>query len=151
MQLADHGRFSPLRPGCRCVSQDSAPKGRRCSIWSQDLSIAQTLMALVELRVLHRVQTVPMSASDLGRQCDLPVDWMQVLLQAGAALGLPGNGSDGRFATGCAGGGMLGVLAGSDGPAPLLIDLADPDKYSSWRQKLNLSGLAPRLWRPGRK
>ena len=49
---------------------------------------SQGLMALVELDVFRRLRAGPQSAESLGRACDIETDRMQVLLQAGAALGL---------------------------------------------------------------
>ncbi len=49
---------------------------------------SQVLMALVELDIFRRLRAGPQSAEMLGRACDIPTDRMQVLLQAGAALGL---------------------------------------------------------------
>lgn len=49
---------------------------------------SQVLMALVELDMFRRLRAGPQSAEVLGRACDIPAERMQVLLQAGAALGL---------------------------------------------------------------
>lgn len=49
---------------------------------------SQVLMALVELDMFRRLRAGPQSAEALGRACDIAPDRMQVLLQAGAALGL---------------------------------------------------------------
>ena len=49
---------------------------------------SQVLMALVELDMFRRLRAGPQSAEALGRACDVPTERMQVLLQAGAALGL---------------------------------------------------------------
>jgi len=49
---------------------------------------SQVLMALVELDMFRRLRAGPQSAETLGRACDIAPDRMQVLLQAGAALGL---------------------------------------------------------------
>ena len=70
---------------------------------------SQTLMALIELRVLHLVQDAPLSAEACGAKCDVPVDRMQILLQAGAALGLLRRLRDGRFALAMRGAALLGV------------------------------------------
>lgn len=93
---------------------------------------SQTLMALVELRVLHMVQDGPMSATDLGARCGVATDRMQVLLQAGAALGLMKRQRDGRFAIAMRGAAMLGV-PGLDAMVrhhrALYADLADPTAF----------------------
>ena len=49
---------------------------------------SQTLMALVELRILHLMFDGPLSVSQVAGFCDVPQDRMQVLLQACAALSL---------------------------------------------------------------
>ena len=49
---------------------------------------SQVLFALVELRVLHRLMDGPLSAADLSGLCVLPVDRMERVLQAGAAMKL---------------------------------------------------------------
>jgi len=49
---------------------------------------SQVLMALVELQVLHRLAEGPQDRGRLARLCDVPEARMQVLLQAGAGLGL---------------------------------------------------------------
>ncbi|MEL7166951.1 MAG: methyltransferase [Pseudomonadota bacterium] len=49
---------------------------------------SQVLMALVELDIFRRLRAGPRSAETLGQACDVPAERMQVLLQAGAALGL---------------------------------------------------------------
>ena len=90
---------------------------------------SQTLMALVELRVLHMMQDAPLTAADLGLRCDVPADRMQVLLQAGAALRLITRQRDGRFVIALRGAAMLGV-PGLEAMVrhhrALYADLADP-------------------------
>ena len=49
---------------------------------------SQVLAALVELDVFRRLRAGPQGAEALGRACDVPPDRMQVLLQAGTAIGL---------------------------------------------------------------
>ena len=49
---------------------------------------SQALLALVELRVLHRLADAPASTAALATPAGVPVDRMLVLLQAGAALKL---------------------------------------------------------------
>ena len=93
---------------------------------------SQILMALVELRVLHLVQGGALSAGDLGARCDVPVERMQILLQAGAALGLLKRQRDGRFVIAMRGAAMLGV-PGLEAMVrhhrALYNDLADPTAF----------------------
>lgn len=49
---------------------------------------SQALLALVELRVLHRLAEGPLPTARLAALCGAPADRMAVLLQAGAALKL---------------------------------------------------------------
>ena len=70
---------------------------------------AQTLMALVELDVFRRLRGGPIDAAQLGRACDVPEARMQVLLQAGAALGLLKRAPRGRFGLARKGAALLGV------------------------------------------
>ncbi|WP_299049058.1 methyltransferase [uncultured Tateyamaria sp.] len=69
---------------------------------------SQVLMALVELDLFRRLRAGPQSAGALGRACDVPEDRMQVLLQAGAALGLLKRKRD-RFALARKGAACMGV------------------------------------------
>lgn len=70
---------------------------------------SQVLMALVELRVFHRLTAGPMAAEDLGHALDVPAERMQIVLQAGAALGLLKRRRDGRFALARKGAALMGV------------------------------------------
>ncbi len=90
---------------------------------------AQVLMALVELRVLHLLSDGPLSVPHLAGRCTVPEARMQVLLQAGAGLGLLRRQSDGRFRLSMRGASLLGV----PGLEPMILhhralyaDLADP-------------------------
>ncbi|MEO0402471.1 MAG: methyltransferase [Pseudomonadota bacterium] len=69
---------------------------------------SQVLMALVELDMFRRLRAGPQSAETLGRACDVPTERMQVLLQAGAALGLLKRKRD-RFALARKGAALMGV------------------------------------------
>lgn len=90
---------------------------------------SQVLVALIELRVLHLVQGAPQSAAGLGVRCGIAADRMQVLLQAGAALGLLHRQRDGQFALALRGAALLGV-PGLEAMVrhhrALYADLADP-------------------------
>jgi demethylspheroidene O-methyltransferase len=90
---------------------------------------SQVLMALVELRVLHLLQDGPLSAREMGGLCAVPEARMQVLLQAGAGLGLLIRRRDGRFALALRGASVLGVPgleAMIRHHRALYADLADP-------------------------
>lgn len=90
---------------------------------------AQVLMALVELRVLHLLQDGPVAVAQIAGLCAVPPDRMQVLLQAGAGLGLLKRHSDGRFGLALRGASLLGVpglQAMILHHRALYADLADP-------------------------
>lgn len=70
---------------------------------------SQVLMALVELQVFQRLTAGPMSADDLGHALDIPADRMQIVLQAGAALGLLKRKRNGCFALARKGAALMGV------------------------------------------
>jgi demethylspheroidene O-methyltransferase len=90
---------------------------------------SQVLLALVELRVLEALVDGPSEAAALARPAGIPVDRMQILLQAGAALRLLRRRRDGRFALARRGAVLLGVpgLAGMiRHHAVFYRDLSDP-------------------------
>ncbi len=90
---------------------------------------AQVLRALVDLRVLQHLQQGPATAVQIGALCDIAPDRMQVLLQAGAGLGLLTRQRDGRFALALRGASLLGVPGLAEmiqHHSALYADLADP-------------------------
>lgn len=95
---------------------------------------SQVLMALVDLRVLHLLQDGPLGVAQIADACAVPPARMQVLLQAGAGLGLLRRHRDGRFGLALRGASLLGVPGL---PAMILHhralyeDLADPAAF--WR------------------
>lgn len=70
---------------------------------------SQVLMAVVELRLLHRLIESPRSAAGLAREAGMTSDRMEILLQAAAALGLIRRRKDGRFTVARKGAALLGV------------------------------------------
>lgn len=107
---------------------------------------AQVLMALVELRVLHLLQDGPMSAQTMSGLCALPPERMQVLLQAGAGLGLLRRHRDGRFGLSMRGASILGV----PGLQAMILhhrafytDLADPVAFLRDGQNTQLAQFWP--------
>ncbi|MHA7874922.1 methyltransferase [Roseivivax sp.] len=75
----------------------------------QGFVASQTLLALIELRVLHRALEAPVSAEALTAPLDLPEDRVALLLQAGAALELLIRMRDGRYRISLRGAALLGV------------------------------------------
>lgn len=70
---------------------------------------AQVLQALVSLDVFRRLRGGALTSAALGHACDVPAERMQVLLQAGSALGLLKRRRDGRFALARKGAALMGV------------------------------------------
>ncbi len=95
---------------------------------------AQVLMALVDLRVLHLLLDGPLDVVQIAQACAVPPARMQVLLQAGAGLGLLRRHRDGRFGLALRGASLLGVpglQAMIMHHRALYADLADPAAF--WR------------------
>lgn len=113
-------------PGLRGIVR---AEGRALFDLVQGFVQSQALVALVELRVLHHLAGGPRSAAALGPLTGVAPDRMQVLLQAGAAMGLLRRRRDGRFALARRGAAFLGV-PGLEGMVRhhhvLYGDLADP-------------------------
>ena len=90
---------------------------------------AQVLRALVDLRVLQQLQQGPATAAQMGALCAVAPDRMQVLLQAGAGLGLLTRQRDGRFGLALRGASLLGVPGLAEmirHHTALYADLSDP-------------------------
>ena len=106
---------------------------------------AQALMALVEVRVLHLLEGGPQSVAHLAGRCGVPLARMQVLLQAGAALGLLRR-EGGGFGLALRGAAMLGV-PGLEGMVrhhrALYADLADPVAFWRGGQETELARFWP--------
>ena len=70
---------------------------------------SQGLFALVELQVFRRLRAGPLTAAELGHAFDIPDARVQILLQAGAALGMLKRKRNGRFALARKGAALMGV------------------------------------------
>ncbi len=70
---------------------------------------SQVLSALIELRVLHRLMDGPLDAGVLAAGTGIAPARMEILMQAGAAMGLLGRRRDGRFRLSRKGAALLGV------------------------------------------
>ena len=70
---------------------------------------SQTLFALVELDVFRLLRSGPMTSEQLGRKLHITTDRMQVLLQAGAAMGFLRRCRGSRFRLAQRGAMLLGV------------------------------------------
>lgn len=70
---------------------------------------SQALMALVELQIFERLRGGPQKPEALGLATGIAADRMQILLQAGAALGLLKRKRNGQFGLARKGAALLGV------------------------------------------
>lgn len=70
---------------------------------------SQVLMAVVELRLLHRLIDGPRAVALLAHEAGIAPERMAILLQAAAALGLVKRRRDGQFAIARKGAALLGV------------------------------------------
>ncbi len=93
---------------------------------------SQVLMALVELRVMHRLAEGPLAPEALAGQIGLPPARAQVLLQAGAAMKLLRRRRNGAFALSPRGAAFLavpGLEAMVRHHRVLYDDLRDPEAF----------------------
>jgi demethylspheroidene O-methyltransferase len=107
---------------------------------------AQTLVALVELRIPHLLADGPAATRVLAGLCGVPPERMQVLLQAGAALGLLRRHHNGDFGLAVRGASILGVPgleAMIRHHSALYADLADPVAFLRGGQDTQLSRFWP--------
>jgi demethylspheroidene O-methyltransferase len=118
--------FCARVPGLRGIAR---AEGRALFDLVSGFVQSQALAALVELRVLHLLAEGPRAAAALAPLTGVPEDRMQILLQAGAAMGLLKRRRDGRFALAMRGAAFLGV-PGLEGMVRhhhvLYGDLSDP-------------------------
>ncbi len=107
---------------------------------------SQVLRALVDLRILHRLKDGPVFAAEIGNLCAVAPDRMQVLLQAGAGLGLIKRHKDGRFGLALRGASLLGVPgleAMISHHSALYADLSDPVAFLRSDQPTELARFWP--------
>jgi demethylspheroidene O-methyltransferase len=113
---------------------------------------SQVLMALVELGVLETLRDGPQTAPALAIRHALPVGRMEILLQAGAALGLLARKRGDRFALTRRGAALLGV-PGLDGMIRhhrvLYRDLSDPVAFLRGETSPELASFWPYVFGPG--
>lgn len=114
---------------------------------------SQALMALVRLDVPAILLDGPRTPADLARRSDMPEPRMQVLLQAGAAMGLLRRRRDGRFGLARKGAALVGVpgLAEMIRHHDVLYrDLADPVAFFRGQTETELAGFWPYVFGAGR-
>ena len=110
---------------------------------------AQVLMALVELRILHLLYEQPLPVRQISGMSGVPPERMQVLLQAGAGLGLLKRQRNGSFGLTLRGGSLLGVPgleAMIKHHKALYADLADPVAFLRGGQETELSRFWPYVY-----
>jgi demethylspheroidene O-methyltransferase len=107
---------------------------------------SQALMALVQLRIPETVMERPMTAAALGQRHGIATERMEVLLQAGAALGLLKHKRGDRFGLTRKGAAMLGV----PGLREMILhhdvlyrDLADPVAFLREETETELANFWP--------
>lgn len=130
-RLALSPRFHRLAmrlPGLRHIARS---EGRALFDLMQGFVRSQVLTALVETRVLDRLAEGPATTAALAQSLALPADRAQILLQAGAALGLLGRkGAAWRLAPrGAAFLAVPGLAAMVRHHAVLYADLSDPAAF----------------------
>lgn len=113
---------------------------------------SQVLMALVELGVLETLRDGSQTSPALALRHAVPSERMEILLQAGAALGLLARKRGGRFALTRRGAALLGV-PGLEGMIRhhrvLYRDLADPVAFLRGETKPELASFWPYVFGPG--
>lgn len=146
LRLVASRRFQSLSarvPGLRWLAR---AEGAALFDLIQGFVKSQVLMALVELRLLHRLADGPQAAAMLAPAAGMDVGRMQLLLQAGAGIGLLRRCRDGRFALTRRGAAFLGV-AGLDAMvrhhAVLYRDLADPVAFLKGETRPELADFWP--------
>jgi demethylspheroidene O-methyltransferase len=143
-----HGILSRL-PGIRHLVR---AEGRALFDLVAGFVHSQALLALVELRVLHLLQAGPMTVANLAPKCGLDPDKMQLLLQAGAALGLLKRLRDGRFRLSVRGAAFLTVpgLEAMVRHHPVLYrDLTDPVAFLRGETSPDLARFWPYVFGAG--
>lgn len=98
--------FAARMPGLRAIAR---AEGAAIFDVVQGFVRSQTLVALVELRLLHRLADGPASADAMAPGCGLSAGRLQILLQSGAAMGLLRRRRDGAFGLTVRGASILGV------------------------------------------
>lgn len=98
--------FAARVPGLRAIAR---AEGAAIFDVVQGFVRSQTLVALVELRLLHRLADGPASADAMAPGYGLSAGRLQILLQSGAAMGLLRRRRDGAFGLTVRGASILGV------------------------------------------
>lgn len=112
----------------------------------QGFVASQVLSALVELRILHRLLEVPLTAAELALSDQIPPDRMERLLRAGVALKLLKCRRSGHYALARKGAAILGVPGLEEmirHNRAFYDDLSDPVKFLRGEEETNLQRFWP--------
>ncbi|MFN3936485.1 MAG: methyltransferase [Gemmobacter sp.] len=151
-RLAASRRFHGLAARLPVLHRIARAEGMAIFDLMQGFVASQMLLALVELRILHRLAEAPCTPEALAALAEVSEDRMRLLLQAGAAMGLLKRRRDGRFALARRGAVFLGV-PGLEGMVRhqrvLYGDLADPVAFLRGRTEPELARFWPYVLGPG--
>lgn len=141
-------RFCARMPGLRGVAR---AEGEALFEVVSGFVRSQVLLALVELRILHRLSEAPESTARLAQLAGVPVDRMAVLVQAGAALKLVRRkGDNWRLTTrGAAFLTVPGLEAMVRHHPVLYRDLADPTAFFRGDTRPELASFWPYVFGAG--
>jgi len=109
LRLAGSPRFQAWAARVPLLRRIGRAEGAAIFDLVQGFVRAQVLAALVEMDILARLKSGPMSPADLAGGAGISADRMAILLQAGAGIGLLRKGRDGRFALRMRGAAVLAV------------------------------------------
>jgi demethylspheroidene O-methyltransferase len=141
-------RFCARMPGLRGIARG---EGEALFSVVSGFVQSQALLALVELRVLHRLADGPLTTDRLAQLCAVPPDRMAVLAQAGAALRLMRRRRDGWHLTvrGAAFLTVPGLEAMVRHHPVLYRDLSDPVAFFKGETQPELAGFWPYVFGAG--
>jgi demethylspheroidene O-methyltransferase len=112
----------------------------------QGFVASQVLLALVELRILHRLLDTPLTAANLALPHGIPADRMDRLLRAGVALNLLKRRRSGHYALARKGAAIIGVPgleAMIQHNRAFYDDLSDPVAFLRSEEETNLQRFWP--------
>ncbi|WP_102109716.1 methyltransferase [Oceaniglobus roseus] len=144
-RLAASRRFQSASSGFLLTRGRARREGQALFDIVAGFAQSQVLMALVELRVLHRLLERQATPEDIAGEVAVPVERLRVLLQAGAALKLL-EVRHGAYRTALRGAALLGV-PGLEAMIRhhdvLYRDLADPVAFFRGETETELAGFWP--------
>lgn len=150
VRLALSPRFHALAERMPLLRRYSRAEGRALFSIVSGFVQSQTLMALVELRILHRLAQGPVTTGDLAAMARVAPDRLGVLLRAGAALRLVAHrrGAWHLAPRGAAFLAVPGLEAMVRHHGVLYRDLADPTALFRAEMQPELAGFWPYVFGP---